>query len=372
MSKRTLESTCNNGYCSKRVRRRAGNTWDLTLGSDCAGMNMPRLALAGFQVRERFRSEINPSCRKLLSYVWPDVDVDCPDMSMRDVAKMPTVDLYIAGVPCQPWSHASRVEGSPSGLADPRGRLWKDALEYVREKKPKLVVFENVKGLQDVCHRPILNDILDSLTSSGYRCWHRVLNTMDHGIPQKRERLYIVAVRCDVGPRLEFFWPAPLRRCIPLKTLLAREGEKATPAFPPAELHNGRALRLVTKAVEAVLKNSPTFDLAARSLVVDIGCTNKFAHHTVDHFPTLTAGRASERGWWIVDLGRQVSTRDMALLQGLSTELPYAAAGVSAARMSHMLGNSMSLNVLGRLLPRALAMAGISPKDQRVADPWGQ
>ena len=83
--KRTLD----NARC-RCPRRRAGNAWGRALGSDCASMGMPRLApaCAGFGVRERFHSESNPCCRRMLSCTRPDVDVDCPDVSMRDVATL--------------------------------------------------------------------------------------------------------------------------------------------------------------------------------------------------------------------------------------------------------------------------------------------
>ena len=109
--------------------------------------------------------------------------------------------------------------------------------------------------------------------------------------------------------------------------------------------------------------------MAERSLVVDIGCTDQFSNYAVDCFPALTANRCSGEGWWIVDLGRQATLRDFFLLQGHAQEVPYAAAKVSPVRMAHMLGNSMSLNVLERLLPRLLALAKIFPSAPRP-DAW--
>ena len=109
-------------------------------------------------------------------------------------------------------------------------------------------------------------------------------------------------------------------------------------------------------------RGAPDFDLSKRSIVVDVGCTDQFAHHMVDCFPTITARRGSELNYWIVDMGRRVTVTDFMLLQGVSPDsYPMDKVGVSDKRMGHMLGNAMSCNILERLLPRALMLIGVTP-----------
>ncbi len=96
----------------------------------------------------------------------------------------------------------------------------------------------------------------------------------------------------------------------------------------------------------------------------------KRVFYMVDRFPTITACRAYKFGYWIVDLGKRATLRDFFLLQGIQPDtIPYAAAGVGERRVAHMLGTSMSCNVLERLLPRVLAMVKIFPSCPR-RDPW--
>ena len=363
---------------NKEIRKRHADSWDLTLGTDFSGMETPVIALEnmGFKVKRRFRCECNHSARKLLQFMWPSDDGSEPIFDFKDITKRqptdaPHVDCYVAGVPCQPWS----TEGVQKGLGDPRGQLWKNTLRYVQERRPKTVIFENIKGLLDTKFADILKTIIDTLEASGYRTWHTLLNTYDHGLPQHRERLYIVAVRKDAIVKrgdARFTWPEPLQQCLSLKTLLARfdDGRCGGPGLPPAEMDKGRPRRLVKAALEKISKKQPEFDLTVSTLVVDIGCSADRINYMTDCFPTITAKRGSQCGWWIVNGGYQVALPHLFLLQGMSIEkFPYEKAKVSAARMGHMCGNAMSCNVLERLLPRVLAMVGIRPSTPRP-DPW--
>ncbi len=343
----------------RSIRRRT-ETWDLTLGTDFAGMEIPRIALesCGFVTRHRFMCEKNYSCRKLIQYMWPDVEFTFKDITCRDPMEVPHVDLYVAGVPCQPWSAA----GERRGLQDPRGQLWRHVMEYISSRKPKTVILENVKGLGCERFEHVLHAILHDLTRCGYRHWHKVLDTQDHALPQHRKRLYNVAVCQDLcPPSQEFKWPEPLP-CLSLKRLLGN----GVPSLPPY----GASRDMVVKALQRLDLRDPDFDLSARSLVVDVGCSKKHLSYMVDRFPTITATRASTFGYWIVDLGRQATLRDFFLLQGIQPgTIPYTAANVGERRVAHMLGNSMSCNVLERLLPRVLAMVKVYPSRPR-RDPW--
>ena len=357
----------------KKIRKRSGptsSTWDLTLGTDFSGMDTPVQSLtnAGFKVNQRFRCEKNPSCRKLLEYMRPNDGsfFDFKDIRKRAPADAPYVDLYVAGVPCAPWS----TDGPQLGLADPNGRLWVNSLEYVQERKPKVAVFENVKGITQRKFSNVFDSIITTLEAN-YKVWYKVLNTAEHGIPQHRERLYIVAVRRDmVLKNKEFEWPEPLQHCMSLKKLLSIDNRPIQFGIPPANMEGGRAKPMAIQACMDVVKKNKDFNINENILVVDVGCTEKRASYMVDMFPTVTASRASSGGWWSVNHGGKVALKHMFLLQGTFMSCyPFRGAGVSETRMAHMVGNAMSGNVLERLLPRALRMAGIFPSTQ-VCDPW--
>tara|TARA_B110000008_G_C16904508_1_gene538157 strand:+ start:9 stop:1220 length:1212 start_codon:yes stop_codon:yes gene_type:complete len=113
------------------------------------------------------------------------------------------VDLLIGGSPCQSFS----MVGERAGLDDARGTLFYDFARVVSEAKPKIFIFENVKGL--LSHDKgktwkIMQDIFESL---GYRIYSKVLNSRDYGVPQTRNRIYVVGFR---NKKTKFNFPDPI------------------------------------------------------------------------------------------------------------------------------------------------------------------
>jgi len=107
------------------------------------------------------------------------------------VKKTPKADLIVGGVPCQAWS----VAGKKKGFDDPRGKLWKDTIRLIRINKPKTFIFENVKGLYDPRNKSSLDLIIKEFKKCGYDVFHKVLNAYDFGLPQNRDRLFIVGIK---------------------------------------------------------------------------------------------------------------------------------------------------------------------------------
>ena len=351
-------------------RRVADDDWDLTLGTDFSGMESVRMALQnlGYKVNQRFRCDLSSACRTLAAELFPDCGTTFVDISNRYFGDVPTTDLYVAGPPCPPWSQAGKKGGA--GLQDPRGVLWKYSLAYVINQKPKAVIYECVKGLTFKQHVHVLTDILHILTEAGYVTWHRVLDTQDHGLPQHRERLYIVAVLRTILKSKVMDWPEPLGATVPLRTLLHGDAP-VSPGIPPEP---GRPLRLVRKAITEIMNKTPDLDLHQQSLVVDIGSSEHRLGYMINRWPTITAKRASEFGYWCVDLGRRVQLADLLKLQGISPSFPglqecLRNKKVKEGRVAHMLGNSMSVNVMERLLPRVLYLINVAPSNQQP-DRW--
>ena len=103
-------------------------------------------------------------------------------------------DILLGGVPCQSWSIAGRMRG----FDDPRGKLWLDTINYTKQAQPKAFVYENVKGLADPRNKPNLDLIISEFNNLGYNLYYQVLNAFDFGLPQSRERLFIVGIRKDL------------------------------------------------------------------------------------------------------------------------------------------------------------------------------
>ena len=129
-----------------------------------------------------------------------DESLNLGDITKVDESTIPNFDLMFYGFPCQSYSLA----GKKLGTDDPRGVLFYDALKVVREKKPKYAIAENVKNLTGTNFRDVFEDMLKELDFVGYNNYWTILNTRNFGIPQNRERVFIVSIRKDIRQDFEF------------------------------------------------------------------------------------------------------------------------------------------------------------------------
>lgn len=125
------------------------------------------------------------------------------DITKIDASNIPDFDILLGGFPCQAFS----IIGKQEGFADQtRGTLFFDIERILREKKPKAFMLENVKNLTAHDHGRTFNIIKEHLTSLGYTVYAKVLNALDYGVPQKRERIIIVGF---FNP-IQFDFPKPI------------------------------------------------------------------------------------------------------------------------------------------------------------------
>lgn len=118
-----------------------------------------------------------------------------------------TVDYIVGGPPCQSFSAAGRRAGGVAGTSDTRGTLFWYYCQYVKYFKPKAFVFENVRGILSSKQGQDFKIICASFEEVGYNLYWRILNAADFGVPQQRERVFLVGVRKDLG--IEFKFPRP-------------------------------------------------------------------------------------------------------------------------------------------------------------------
>src|SRR5574343_964516 len=102
--------------------------------------------------------------------------------------ELPDFDLLVGGFPCQAFS----IAGKRKGFDDTRGTLFFDLARILRAKQPRLFLFENVKGLLSHDNGKTFATIIATLDELGYDCQWQVLNSKNHGVPQNRERVFIV------------------------------------------------------------------------------------------------------------------------------------------------------------------------------------
>lgn len=124
------------------------------------------------------------------------------------------VDFLSGGFPCQAFSYA----GKKGGLNDTRGTLFFELARAVREIQPKVFMGENVKGLLSHDAGKTIDVIRNAISELGYTLVEpRVLKAIMYQVPQKRERLILVAIRNDIANEVEFRWPDPYNRIMTLR-----------------------------------------------------------------------------------------------------------------------------------------------------------
>ena len=131
------------------------------------------------------------------------------DITKVDEKTIPEHDILCAGFPCQAFS----ISGKQRGFEDSRGTLFFDVARIVKEKQPKIVFLENVKNFATHDNGKTLAVVKATMQELGYQFYEKVLNAVNYGIPQKRERIYIVCFRNDLYIK-SFSYPKP----IPLTT----------------------------------------------------------------------------------------------------------------------------------------------------------
>lgn len=146
------------------------------------------------------------------------------DITKVDTSKLPKdIDLITYGFPCQDISLA----GKQKGFADEDGNITRSglffqALRIIEDTKPKIAIAENVKNLVSKKFKNEFEIVLNSLEAAGYNNYWQVLNAKDYGIPQNRERVFIVSIRKDIDNGL-FHFPQPYELELRLKDMLEDE-----------------------------------------------------------------------------------------------------------------------------------------------------
>lgn len=110
------------------------------------------------------------------------------DITQINAEELPDFDLVVGGFPCQAFS----IAGKRGGFEDTRGTLFFDIARILSAKRPRLVLLENVKGLLSHDEGRTFRTIITTLDELGYDCQWEVLNAKDFGVPQNRERVFIV------------------------------------------------------------------------------------------------------------------------------------------------------------------------------------
>lgn len=152
-------------------------------------------------IKTVFVSEFDEPAAKTYRANFNTPETITGDITKVDEKQIPPFDICLAGFPCQAFSLAGRKQGFDDdykGLS--RGTLFFDVARICDYHKPKVIFCENVKGLPIHHKGRTLKVILGTLQQIGYVPFYTILNSRDFGVPQNRERIYIVAFRSDIAP----------------------------------------------------------------------------------------------------------------------------------------------------------------------------
>lgn len=174
------------------------------------------MSLAGFH--HVLLNEFDTAACKTLKTNKPEWNVIEGDVRHIDFTPLRgKVDFLSGGFPCQAFSYA----GKGAGFNDTRGTLFFELARAVKEIQPKVFMGENVKGLISHENGRTFETIKNTIAELGYTLVEpRVLRAIMYQVPQKRERLILIAIRNDIAQNVEFHWPTPYHKVLTLRDAL--------------------------------------------------------------------------------------------------------------------------------------------------------
>jgi len=266
----------------------------------------------GLEAECVFSSDIDFVCQNAYEANFGERPVG--DITQVGSATVPDHDFLFAGFPCQPFS----IIGKMRGFEDTRGTLFFDIARIIEAKRPVAFVLENVKLLAGHNGGRTLKRILETLSELGYRVEFRILNALHYGLPQKRERIWIVGHRIAGG---KMHWPTGGMKMRPLSDVLERD-------IPSKHFASAR----IKARRHAVLK--PTKEPT-------IWHENKAGH--ISAYPYSCALRAgASYNYLLVNGERRLTPREMLRLQGFPEKFRIVCTDSQTRKQA---GNSLPVNV---------------------------
>lgn len=169
-------------------------------------------------------SEIDKYAIQAHNALFPDwAERNYGDISKIDWAQVPDFDLFTYSSPCQDFSNAGLQRGGEEGSGTRSSLLW-ECRKAIVAKRPKYLMLENVKALTSKKFLPLLNKWIQDLEDYGYYNTWQVLNAKDYGVPQNRERVFLISIRRDLlDPSPVYHFPKPFPLELRLKDVLVQK-----------------------------------------------------------------------------------------------------------------------------------------------------
>jgi DNA (cytosine-5)-methyltransferase 1 len=270
-------------------------------------------------------SDIDAECR--VAYQANFGEMPLGDIQEIDEKSVPDHEVLLAGFPCQPFS----IIGQRKGFEDVRGTLFFDIARILAEKKPRVFVLENVKLLVGHNKGQTFARILEVLRELGYSVDYKVLNALHFGLPQKRERIFIVGV---LEATMDFRWPRLEVEMKPLASIL--ENNVAAEFYASEHIRQRRLER-----------RQPTSELS-------IWHENKSGN--ISAYPYSCALRAgASYNYLLVNGERRLTPREMLRLQGFPDSFKLVC---NYSQTRKQAGNSLPVPVARAVLEEVFRVCG--------------
>jgi DNA (cytosine-5)-methyltransferase 1 len=321
-----------------------------------AGIGGFRVALDAMGGRCVFSSEIDRFARA--SYAENHSgELPAGDITSIDARSVPAHDVLTAGFPCQPFSFS----GARKGFGDTRGTLFREIVRLARALRPKALLLENVRGLETHDEGRTLSTVVHELQGCGYRVTWQVLDAAAL-LPQQRLRLFIVALRDDLGAHFEFPCLPSLGRVV--RDVLQPCASTGSPAALPADEEQrltlsqhqlGKVLAqpYTRRHPQARFLCNPTA-AAARTL------QSSYGHYMVgsQFVPACSSAVDADLKSLAAEPWRRFSARECARLQGFPETWR-----LHPQRSYNLLGNAVPPPLVAMVVAPLLICCGIRPID---------
>lgn len=298
-----------------------------------AGIGGFRLGLEKSGMKCVFTSEWDKECQKI--YFANFKGKIAGDITKIKEETIPSHDILCGGFPCQAFS----VSGKQEGFDDTRGTLIYDVFRIIKHHNPKCIFLENVKNLEKHDKGRTFKTIKKELKKLGYKVFYEILNSSNYGIPQARNRIYIVAFRKDLGIN-NFNFPKSCNKIFSLKDFLLDESDS-------------RISDLYIKRTDITFL---TKDIVANNKPIQIGYFAKGRqgeriYSTEGHAITLSAyggGIAAKTGAYLISKNkiRKLHPIECARLQGFPDDFIISESNSQAWKQ---FGNSVSVPVIYKI-----------------------
>lgn len=305
----------------------------ITFVDFCAGIGAGRLGLEQNDLSCIGFSEINTKSIETYNRFFGNGETNFGDLTKINFKDLPDFDLMIAGFPCQSFS----INGKRKGFNDERGQIIFSLINILVNKNIKYFIFENVKGLVNINNGIVLEEILRLLDNAGYDVVCKVLNTLDYGLPQSRERVYFVGIKKDLKTK-KFEFPEGKKCNYDLKNFFVESDERYEVEINTFKKYLNNKYNFGKYKIDDLLKK--------QYLVIDTRQSDLRLYN--GYIPTLRTGRA---GICYIKNGilRKLSGKEALLFQGFPPEFYTKANNISDLKLLEQTGNAMSVNVISAI-----------------------